>query len=104
MAMWNPGITRANAQPPGGRSSIMFNDGSDTRLRHSRPMGGLGEGYFGGHIHRTAPGVRKLDSQPVPLALSTLHTLLRGARSNPPIPAGAEQHRVRRHHIAQERC
>lgn len=51
--MWNPGPTRV-AQPPGGRSSIMFNDGSDTRLR--RPVGEAGQGYFAGHINRTAPG------------------------------------------------
>jgi len=32
----------------------MFNDGSDTRLR--RPVGEAGQGYFAGHINRTAPG------------------------------------------------
>ena len=34
------------AHPPGGRSNFSFNDGSDKRVTHSRPLGEAGAGYF----------------------------------------------------------
>ena len=55
MSMFNAGPTRT-AQPPGGRTSFSFNDGSDQRVQHSRPLGAAGAGYFDGHINRKPPG------------------------------------------------
>ena len=54
MSMFAGGPTRM-AQPPGGRTSFSFNDGSDVRLKHSRPLGDPGAGYFGAGVALSKP-------------------------------------------------